>query len=120
MYTPEEILALDKMVVKNNRCSHIEISYGFRGMGNTNTYSGSGLSSYESFSLKSLDGKKPLHIDYIDFGSGASIYIDLIVKAVVDDIMYCVKNGKVIVGKVFTYSNGIAHDTTGTVKVELR
>ena len=119
MYTVQEILALEKMVIKNNRCTRIEVSSGFRGTGSTKNYHGSGPSCYSSYLLADLDGKEPLYIDDIVFGNNAHMHIDLLVKADIDDIMYCVNHGQVIVGKVFEFHEGIAHDTEGSVRVEV-
>ena len=119
MFNVDDIQKMEKMVVRNNRCSRIEVSKGFRSMGNGHYSLRSNQSSYKTYHLEDLDGKEPLVIDAINFGNGASVVVNMVIKAIEDDIIYCVKNNEVLVGKEFSYHGAIAHDTDGVVKIKL-
>ncbi len=97
-----EILALNKVLVRDNdKLTHVCISNGTCGAGNSNTSGFSGDKYYRE--VKSFDG-----YDIIDRKFGFRI------TAIVEDILYVVVDGKVVrlqVGEYCSDRRSIAYDT---------
>lgn len=117
LLTDEEVLSLEKILIKDNHeITAIAFSYGYGGIGNTNT--SKYATTDEAFiPLSDLKGKEPRQFGPFYFPAGgweAKFDVNVKLYAVVADVVYLVARGKVSshpLGDCYCYSSRIAYDT---------
>lgn len=117
LLSDEEILSLETILIENNHeITAIACSYGYGGMGNTNTSKFTTINETR-IPLSELEGKKPRQFGPYYFpacGWEAKFDVNVKLYAVVADVVYLVVGGKVKSyppGSRYYYDSKIAYDT---------